>query len=284
MNEFHLAIQLQDEALARALARAIAKEYPYVRAVIGESEGADFTIRDDFLGAPAPVREILDRAMAASGKEFSFARKPESCPMTAFTAGGGGRGVSSCAGLYAAHRARERKAILLLCFDPYAPVTDPSAGMDLLRRVTKGGVYPLKTACVQGPDDVYRPAQSTVRNLLHELTAEDAAILLQNAEDSGEWDEVVLDVPRAYGNWREILNMCERNVAVFGERGFGAEADEAAFAELKSLSAVGTDRSSGPSVYRFQPGLDMEMTGIDTDLHSALGCEVKELAQQLAGG
>ena len=72
MNEFKLAIQLSDEALASALARAIAKDYPYIRVSIGETEDADFTIRDAFLGKPAPVREIVDRAFAASGKEFFY--------------------------------------------------------------------------------------------------------------------------------------------------------------------------------------------------------------------
>ncbi|MBQ3809650.1 MAG: hypothetical protein II839_02385, partial [Kiritimatiellae bacterium] len=51
---------LSDEALASALARAIAKEYRYVLVHIGEWDEADYTIRDGFLGGPAPVWETPD--------------------------------------------------------------------------------------------------------------------------------------------------------------------------------------------------------------------------------
>ena len=62
MNEFRLALVLSDEALASALARAIAKEYRYVLVHIGEWDEADYTIRDGFLGGPAPVWEISPQA------------------------------------------------------------------------------------------------------------------------------------------------------------------------------------------------------------------------------
>ena len=75
MNSFQLSIVLSDEALAAALARAVAKEYPYVQVTVGEKEDADFTIRDEFLGTQAPVREIMDRVLAISGRDFPFDRR-----------------------------------------------------------------------------------------------------------------------------------------------------------------------------------------------------------------
>ena len=283
MNVFRLAIVLSDEALAQALARAIAKEYPTIHAVIGEAADADFTIRDEFLGAPAPVREIVDRALAASGKTFSFPERASSCPVTAFTSGGGGRGVSSCAKLYAAFRAQEGRRVLLLSFDPYLAPTDEQAGMGLLRTVLEGSDLPLKAACVCDENGCFFPAQSARRNLFHELTEEDAARFLTLCEDSGEWDEIVLDVPRALSGWRQRMNQCERQVVLCCEQGLQGDADMAAWEELSELGDIADAQDKErPFLVRFTPGVDETLTEGACDLYGQLGCEVRELAQRLA--
>lgn len=269
MNTFTLAIDLSDEALAAALARAVAKAYPYVQVTVGEKADADFTIRDGFLSTPAPVREIMDRVLAQCGKELIPEKRPDSCPFTAFTAGGGSRGVSSCASLYASCRAAQGKNVLLLSLDPYRKPTDPQAGMALLKAVTGGRKLPFKAACCAREDGVYVPAQSTQRNLLHELTADDAASFLHNIEDSGEWDEVVLDIPRAYGCWQDVMNMCENQIVVASCDSREAWKDEAALLELQETAV------------RFAPGEDAALRGGQTDLYGQLGCEVSALAQQL---
>ena len=280
MKEFKLSIDVGDEALANALARAIAKEYSYVRVTLGQRDDADFTIRDDFLGTPAPVREIMDRVFAVSGKPFDLERRADSCPFIAFTAGGGGRGVSSCAGLYAHALAEQGKRnVLLLSFDPYVAPSDPQAGMALLQKVTGGARIPLKAACVTKGNGVYVPAQSREQNLLHELTAEDAARFLQRIEDSGEWDGVVLDVPRAYAWWKDVLNMCEKQVVLVSAFADDAVKDEAAKKELQE-AASGAD-SRPPEVFAFSPGMDSSFRSGQIDLYGQLGCEVRGLAQQL---
>ncbi len=277
MNVFRLSICLGDEALASALARAVAKEYPYVEVFIGEEPLADFTIRDEFLGAPAPVREIMDRVLAASGKDFGFENDPSSCLFTAFTAGGGGRGTSSCAKAYGRVRAgQEGKTVLLLGFDPYYPPTDPQAGMNLLRCAAAGGSVPLKASCIPDSFGLYTPAQSTHRNLLHEMEPEEIAIFLENVENSGEWDEVVLDVPRACSCWRQIMNMCERRIVVYSDRNEEAGMDEAAYQELNLLKEPET------MLLRFAPQQDPYWDEGTGDLYGPLGSEVKALAQELA--
>ena len=280
MNIFHLSIVLSDEALAGALARAVAKEYPYVQVAIGEKEDADFTIRDEFLGAPAPVREIMDRVFALSGKEFDFPCRPDNCPFTAFTAGGGGRGVSLCASLYASWRTTQGKRVLFCSFDPYLQPSDPQAGMALLKKVTGGSSLPLKAACVVTENGVYIPAQSLERNLLHELTEEDAEAFLHGLENSGEWDEVVLDVPRAYGYWKNVMDMCETRVVVLSADPLAQKADEAALREL--LAAETKDSGNKPPrTLRFCPTEDDAVRNGRPDLYGQLGCEVSALAKQM---
>ena len=280
MNSFQLSIVLSDEALAAALARAVAKEYPYVQVTVGENEDADFTIRDEFLGTPAPVREIMDRVLAISGKDFAFDRKPYSCPFTAFTAGGGGRGVSTCASLYASCKASQGKRVLLMSLDPYVMPTDPQAGMELLRKVTGGANIPMKAACTEREGNLFVPAQNGFRNLLHQLNAEDAAAFFRGIEDSGEWDETVLDVPRAYGYWEDLMNMCETQIVVVSADPQTAQMDEAAFHQLEETAERCGARP--PRVVRFAPAWDDSVRAGDPDPYGQLGCEVKALAQQLA--
>ena len=280
MNPFQLSIDLSDEALASALARAVAKEYPYVQVTVGGKEDADFTIRDDFLGTPAPVREIMDRVLALSGRDFSFDRRPDSCPFTAFTAGGGGRGVSTCASLYASFRASSGKRVLLMSLDPYVPPTDAQSGMALLRKVTGGANIPMKAACIERGDNLFVPAQNGFRNLLHQLNAEDAAVFFQGIEDSGEWDEVILDVPGAYGYWEELMNMCETQIIVVSADSQDAQKDEAAFQQLQETADRCVERP--PRVVRFAPAWDASVRDGDPDPYGQLGCEVKTFAQQLA--
>lgn len=281
MKEFRLSIDLADDALAKALARAIAKEYRYVNVTIGQKDNADFTIQDGFLDTPAPVREIMDRVFALSGKDFAFERKADSCPFTAFTAGGGGRGVSSCAALYAHALADQgRKNVLLLSFDPYLTPNDPQAGMALLQKIVGGMRSPLKAACVAAEDGVCVPAQCTEHNLLHQLNTEDAARFLQAVEDSGEWDAVVLDVPRAYSSWKDVMNMCETQVVLVSGFADDAVKDEAARRELQETADGAASRP--PAVRAFSPGMDASFRFGQTDLYGQLGCEVRTLAQQLA--
>lgn len=280
MKEFDLSIQISDEALAAAMARAIAKEYPYVNVTVGETEDPDFILRDDFLSTPMPVREIMDRVLAASGKELIPERKPDSCPFTAFTSGGGGRGVTTCACFYAQTRAMEDARVLFLSFDPYLQPTDPQAGMELLHCAAGGARLPLRAACVADDTGLYVPAQSTDRNLLHELTAEDAAAFLESLEDSGEWDEVVLDVPRAVSYWKELMNMCERRILVGRGEGDPADADEAAYRELLALAQG--DGENATVLLRFMPPYDESVPEGQRDPYGPLGCEVKKLAKQLA--
>ena len=279
MNVLKLSISLQDAALAGALAKAIAKEYSYVEVAIGETDDADFTIRDEFLAVPAPVREIMDRVFALCGKDLTSVKRPDSCPFVAFTAGGGGRGVSTCACLYASLRAEDADGeILLLSLDPYCETTDPNAGMSLLRKVTEGSRIPLKAACVRHDRGFYRLAQHSNVNLLHRLTLEDVAVFLHEIEDSGEWAEVVLDVPRAYAHWRELMNMCETQIVVFSQDASLAQFDEEAFSELQES----VPDLSAPKHMRFAPNHDLALNEGDADLYGQLGCEVKALAQQLA--
>ena len=280
MNEFKLAIQLSDEALASALARAIAKDYPYIRVSIGETEDADFTIRDAFLGKPAPVREIVDRAFAASGKEFFYPQKPSSCLFTAFTSGGGGRGVTSCSRLYAQARAGDGRKVLHVSFDPYAMPTDETAGMELLHKVLGGSRLPLKAGCIAAEEGFYVPAQSSWHNLFAQLSAEEAAAFLEDAEDSGEWEEVVLDVPRASSSWKELMGMCERQIVLCGE-GIWQMADDAAYEELRYRKETIADGDAPPDLLR----IAARPTGMEwssEDLFSEWGCEVRRLAQTLA--
>ena len=272
MNSLQLSIVLQDDALAAALARAIAKEYPYVCVTVGEKDDADFTIRDDFLGTPAPVREIMDRVLAMTGKDLIGQKRPDSCPFTAFTSGGGGRGVSTCAALYASELAAGKRKVLLLSLDPYREPTDPQAGMALLKAVLGGARIPLRPACVTSEYGYYQPAQSGFSNLLHQLDYADAEVFFHSIEDSGEWDDVILDVPRAYSGWKEVLSMCETQVVVFSEDRFLVRQDDAAFAELQE--------SADP--VRFSPARDDALQNGQADRYGQLGCEVKELAQQLA--
>ena len=267
MNSFQLSIVLSDEALAAALARAVAKEYPYVQVTVGETENADFTIRDEFLGTPAPVREIMDRVFALSGKDFAFVPKEDSCPFTAFTAGGGGRGVTACAGLYASFQASRKKLVLLLSLDPYAPPTDPQAGMALLKKVTAGAKAPMKAACIEKEEG-------------HQLDAGDAAAFFRGIEDSGEWDEVVLDVPRAYWYWEELMDMCETRVVVVSADPLCGQMDEAAFLQLQKSAERAMD--CPPRTVRFAPAQDASARAGQLDLYGQLGCEVSALAQQLA--
>ncbi len=281
MKSLQLSIALSDEALAAALARAIAKEYPYVHAAVGEREDADFTIRDDFLGTPAPVREIMDRVLAIVGKELITEDLPDSCPFTAFTSGGGGRGVSTCAGYYASVLSLQKKNVLLLSLDPYLEPTDPQAGMALLKAVSSGARIPVKAACVEGNDGYYLPARSGYGNLLHELDTEEASAFFHGIEDSGEWEAVVLDVPRAYGGWKDVMNMCETQIVVVSEDGHAARRDEAAFLELQEL-AERSGRTDAARLVRFRPARDAALQAGHTDLYGPLGCEVRELAQQLA--
>ena len=280
MHFFQLSIVLSDDALASALARAVAKEYPYVQVTVGEDEDADFTIRDEFLGTPAPVREIMDRVLALSGKDFAFERRPDSCPFTAFTSGGGGRGVTTCASLYAAFRASSGKRMLLMSLDPYVPPTDPQAGMALLKKAAGGASMPLKAACIEKEEGLFVPAQSGFRNLLHQLNAEDAASFFRGIEDSGEWDEVVLDIPAAYGYWDDLLNMCETQIVVVSADPQTAPADEAALRQLQT--AADRCEETPPRVVRFAPAWDGSLQAGGPDPHGQLGCEVRTLAQQLA--
>ena len=252
-----------------------------MQVTVGEEEDADFTIRDGFLGTPAPVREIMDRVLAASGKTFAFDRKPGSCPFTAFTSGGGGRGVSLCSSLYASYQASQGKRVILLGLDPYMLPTDPLAGMALLRKVTGGSALPVKAACVATENGPYVPAQSTERNLLHQLNEEDADAFFRGIEDSGEWDEAVLDVPRAYRFWESVMNMCEDRIVVVSGGKEQARLDETAFRELEDLAArSGGDRPA--RTWRFAPAWDDAVRSGQVDLYGQLGCEVKALAQQLA--
>ncbi len=280
MNIFKLAICLSDEALAGALARAIAKEYAYVHVYLGEWDEADYTMRDGFLTAPEPVESILERVFSVSGKAFSFPRRPDSCPFTAFTAGGGGRGVSTCAKLYAAFAAQEgRRRILYLSFDPYLAETDPQAGMALLHKVLEGDPMPLKAAC-RLQDGYYSPVQAAVRNLFCELDLETTAAFLQTAEDSGEWDEVVLDIPRAHSDWQSLLSMCETCIVVCPAAGEEQAADLAVREELSMLQAVENGRKT--DLIRFPVSRTFLWEEGGADRYGPLGCEVRELAQQLA--
>ena len=281
MDIFRLSIALSDPALASALARAIAKEYAYIHAVIGETEDADFTIRDEFLGAPAPVREIVDRALAASGKSFSFPSRPSSCPLTSFTAGGGGRGVSTFALYYAAVLAQEKR-VLLLTFDPYAPPTDSLAGMELLHCVLDGRTAPLKAACIPDASGIFRPAQSSLHNLFFDMTAEEIASFLEKAEDSGEWDEIVLDVPRGHPHWKQILNMCERRIVLCCSDGATFDPDEAAYRELQELEMLMGPGETLPLLWLHFLRKDEPIPKGEPDLCSQFGCEVSSFAQKLA--
>ena len=282
MNEFKLAIVLSDEALAAALARAVAKEYRYIRVCTGEWDEADFTIRDSFLGSPAPVWEIVDRALAASGKTFSFTRRPGSCPITAFTSGGGGRGVSTCAALYSAIASREgSRNVLQIGFDPYVSPCRTENGMLLLRKVLGGNVLPFKPACEKAEEGFYYPAQGAANNLFFELDAEQAAFFLQTAEDSEEWDEIVLDVPRGYPHWREVLSMCETCVVVSSRSDSLRHADDAAYEELVLLAERRREDELSQRLLRIEPPEDASLQAAYPDLLGPLGCEVKALAEQL---
>ena len=282
MNEFRLALVLSDEALASALARAIAKEYRYVLVHIGEWDEADYTIRDGFLGGPAPVWEIVDRALAASGKTFHFQRKPGSCPITAFTAGGGGRGVTLCSVIYSAIAAKgEKRSVLQISFDPYAPGTEPERGMYLLETILGGSSLPLQPACRKMEEGYYVPSQQTVNNVFFELDAQTVASFLQTAEDSEEWDEIVLDVPRSYPHWREVMSMCENCVVVYSRREDQRFADDAAYAELSLLAEQRPVGASVQKLLRIEPPEDPGVQTAFPDPLGPLGCEVRELAQRL---
>ena len=282
MNEFRLALVLSDEALASALARAIAKEYRYILVHIGEWEEADYTIRDGFLGGPAPVWEIVDRALAASGKIFDFPRKPGSCPVTGFTSGGGGRGVSLCTAFYSAIAARgNERSVLQISFDPYVPGGEPGRGMYLLEKVLGGSALPLGPACSKREEGYFMPAQQTANNVFFELDAETAASFLQTAEDSGEWDEIVLDVPRGYPHWREIMSMCENCVVVFSREEWLRFADDAAYEELSLLAELRPEGASPQKLLRLEPPEDPSVQLPFPNPLGPLGCEVKALAERL---
>lgn len=284
METIRFAIDLQDRDLAAALARAIAADYPYIHAALGENPGdADFTITDDFLGSPAPVREIVSRALAACGKTLDWKENAGSCPFTAFTSACGGRGVSSCSLLYAKAVASEGKTVLLISFDPYVLENDTQAGMALLHALKSGAKLPLKAACIQSEHGFHVPAQSLIRNALHECSWQELQQFFANIEDSAEWDEVVLDVPRAFGAWREVMRSCERQVIVSTDAGRCdalAKKEDALYKELSAMEADGQPAA----LARFCPQWDDAFSAADADLYGQLGSEVRTLARSLWNG
>ena len=138
----------------------------------------------------------------------------------------------------------------------------------------------MKAACIERGDNLFVPAQNGFRNLLHQLNAEDAAVFFRGIEDSGEWDEVILDVPGAYGYWEELMNMCETQIIVVSADPQDAQKDEAAFQQLQETADRCVERP--PRVVRFTPAWDVSVRDGDPDPYGQLGCEVKTFAQQLA--
>ena len=283
MEHLKLAFDLSNGELAAALQRGIAAEYPMLELVSG-AEGADFVLTDEFLGGPAPVRVIVERIFTACAKQLVGERMPGSCRFAGFTAGMGGCGVSTAAellGRIMASGAQQR--VLYLSFDPYAAHTDPNAGMQLLRSVADGRRVPLKSACVRDEYGMYRPAQSVCSNLLFQLSKEEAAALLQTAEDSGEWDLVVLDVPRAHRDWLCLMNMCEVQILVEPLSAKRRLALDLAEESLRAAADSGENPSEKrPAILHFRPCEDSSARDGHADLYGPLGCEVRELAKRMA--
>ncbi|MCR4804803.1 MAG: hypothetical protein K5981_04030 [Clostridia bacterium] len=283
MEHLKLAFDLGNAQLASALQRGIASEYPDID-LTEDKDAADFVLTDDFLGGPAPVRVIVERILASCSRQLIGERRPGSCRFTGFTAASGGCGVSTVSvllGRILASQAQQR--VLYLSFDPYAPPTDPEAGMQLLRAASDGKRVPLKSACAADEYGLYRPLQSIGSNLLFSLDLRQAANLLETAEDSGEWDEVILDVPRAHRDWLSLMNMCEVQVLLdpaSGSRHFAADLAEQSLREAAKGSAG--DGDALPALLHFVPCEDGSARDGKPDLYGPLGCEVRELAKQMA--
>ena len=190
--------------------------------------------------------------------------------------------MSTCAAVYSAIAARGgERNVLQISFDPYVPERETAPDLSLLEAVLSGGVLPLKPLCRKAEDGFYYPAQQTANNVFFALDAETVASFLQLAEDSGEWDEIVLDIPRGDPHWREIMNMCESCVVVYSREESCRFADDAAYEELSVLADLQQDGAPSQRLLRIAPPEDESLRTGFPDLLGPLGCEVKALAQQL---
>ncbi len=294
------------------LATIIATNYTCFELLPAESEEADMVINEEIVRSSCGVGEMLTKAAEGLKGDFRFEDRAGLCGFSAFTGGCGGSGVSTCARLYASVRAAfERKRVLLLSLDPYVEQTSgregkqagdgegqaaggrqdsikgwqsgsesaPGSGAErIIAKILEGKNFSFFPACSPDSCGLYAPRYDSPRNPLFAMEAEDLEKLFICLEDSGDWDEVVIDLPRANSGWLDIMNMCEKRVVIF-------PADErTAFARL-ALEELecGSVRCAGDRNYIFEPARH-EGGQAAVDIYGPAGCEVRKLAEAMARG
>lgn len=279
MKKFRLAIDLSDRQLGLAIARAVCREFSFAEVHAGRLPEADFTIEDGFLSGPEPVAETLSRAVAASGLDIKYRRKPGSCRFTLFTSVRGGAGVSSASVAYSRILSCEYGLkVLRLSFDPYLLPSGKSGASALLARTLEGLRAPIEAMCSEDEFRVLEPAQDGAENVFHEMKLEDIAEFLRIAEDDEGVDRVVLDVPRSFRYWKEMVSMCELRVLLVPGDADRA-ASERASGQMRALA--GEEGAGGAGFALFSPAFDPAFRACPRDLYGQYGCEVRELAKRL---
>lgn len=285
MKRIKLAIRVSDNEFAETLARMVAMSYGCFEILSEESEDADMVIDDDIAHSSERILEMLTKAAKGLDEDFRFDDRAGLCGFTAFTSGCGGSGVSTSARLYGSVRsALEGKKVLLLSLDPYVGRSGSEAesgeyGADtVIAQIMEGRNLSMLPACISDACGLYVPRYGSPRNPLFAMPAEELEKLFICLEDSGDWDEVVIDMPRASRDWLDIMYMCEKRVVIF-------PADErAVFAQL-ALEELecGSASCAGNRNYIFEPSR-CESGEAASDIYGPAGCEVRKLAKAMANG
>lgn len=285
MRRLKLAIKVSDDELAGTLARIIASNYACFELMAPESVDAEMVIDDDIARSSFRIGEMLTKAAKGLQGDFHFGDRAGLCGFTAFTSGCGGSGVSTSARLYGSVRsALEGKKVLLLSLDPYVGRLGSEAesgeygAETVIAQIMEGRNLSMLPACISDACGLYMPQFRCLRNPLFDMSAKEVEKIFICLENSGDWDEVVIDLPRASRDWLDIMNMCEKRVVIF-------PADErAVFAQL-ALEELecGSAPCAGNRNYIFEPSR-CESGEAASDIYGPAGYEVRKLAKAMANG
>lgn len=285
MRRLKLAIRVSDAELAEVIARIIASSYRCFEILAEESEDAEMVIDDDIARSSFEISEMLTKAAKGLKGDFHFGDRAGLCGFTAFTSGCGGSGVSTCARLYGSMRAAlDGKKVLLLSLDPYitSEGCEANSGRGIAELITvqmsEGKSISMLPGCISNPNGLYTPRYSCLRNPLFDMSAKELEKIFICLEDSGDWDEVVIDIPRASGEWFKVMFMCEKRV-------FISPADERADLTRRAIADLEYDFAPGAGNRNYTFELARyESREEALDIYGPAGYEVRKLAKAMANG
>ncbi len=285
MRRLKLAIRVSDAELAEVLARIIASSYACFELTAPDSEEVEMVINDELVQSSCGVAEMLSKAAEGLKGDFRFGDRAGLCSFTAFTSGCGGSGVSTCARLYGSMRAAlDGKKVLLLSLDPYITSEghEANSGRGIAELITvqmsEGKSISMLPGCISNAHGLYTPRYSCLRNPLFDMSAKELEKIFICLENSGDWDEVVIDVPRASEEWFKVMFMCEKRVFII-------PADERADLTRRAIVDLEYDRAPEEENrnYSFQPAR-YESGEEASDVYGPAGYEVRKLAKAMANG